>query len=270
MPETNPPGTIREEYYAIRTETVSELRKVVESLKSAPENGKNSELLAEIRKLEAELKRLKKTKRYGLVWEEKPEVFEAEAKNALPVLEEVGELAFADGSEKPQNLIIEGDNFHSLAALSYTHRGLVDVIYIDPPYNTGNKDFVYNDRYVDKEDDFRHSKWLSFMEKRLRLARDLLKETGVIFISIDDNEQAQLKMLCDEVFGEGNFVAQVIWEKKYSPQNDSKYISMMHDYLLCYAKTKISSDDRNGWVMQKLERTAEQDGRYKNPDNDPR
>lgn len=207
MPETNPPGTIREEYYAIRTETVSELRKVVESLKSAPENGKNSELLAEIRKLEAELKRLKKTKRYGLVWEEKPEAFEAEAKNALPVLEEVNELALADGSEKPQNLIIEGDNFHSLAALSYTHRGLVDVIYIDPPYNTGNKDFAYNDRYVDKEDDFRHSKWLSFMAKRLRLARDLLKESGVIFISIDDNEQAQLKMLCDEVFGEGNFIA---------------------------------------------------------------
>ncbi len=214
MPETNPPGTIREEYYAIRTETVSELRKVVESLKSAPENGKNSELLAEIRKLEAELKRLKKTKRYGLVWEEKPEMFEAEAKNALPVLEEVGELTLDDGSEKPQNLIIEGDNFHSLAALSYTHRGLVDVIYIDPPYNTGNKDFVYNDHYVDKEDDFRHSKWLSFMEKRLRLARDLLRETGVIFISIDDNEQAQLKMLCDEVFGEGNFAGTAIWYKK--------------------------------------------------------
>lgn len=163
-------------------------------------NGKNSELLAEIRKLETELKRLKKTKRYGLVWEEKPEAFETEAKNALPVLEEVGELALLSDPHKPQNLIIEGDNFHSLAALSYTHKGLVDVIYIDPPYNTGNKDFVYNDHYVDKEDYFRHSKWLSFMEKRLYLARSLMKDDGVIFVSIDENEHHHLRVLMDSIF----------------------------------------------------------------------
>ena len=101
------------------------------------------------------------------------------------------------GAEDPNHLLIEGDNLHALTALTFTHEGRVDVIYIDPPYNTGNKDFKYNDRFVDRKDAYRHSKWLSFMHKRLLIAKRLLADTGVIFISIDDNEQAQLKMLCD-------------------------------------------------------------------------
>jgi adenine-specific DNA-methyltransferase len=169
-----------------------------------------------------EIDALRKQKTYGLVWEKDKtiekfdyfinwagdktkEVFK-EA-NMFPVLKEVKSKDITTDKTDDYNILIEGDNYHSLATLNFTHNKAIDVIYIDPPYNTGNKDFKYNDHYVDKEDGYRHSKWLSFMEKRLKLARNLLKDTGVIFISIDDNEQAQLKILCDEVFGEDNFVA---------------------------------------------------------------
>ncbi|MDP2161883.1 MAG: DNA methyltransferase, partial [Flavobacterium sp.] len=165
----------------------------------------------EVEKLNAEIERLKKElkkrKKYGLVWEEKPEeVVEmckpalrsfSEGGGKLPVLKEVKNKEIITDKDKPVNLLIEGDNYHALSVLNYTHAKKVDVIYIDPPYNTGNKDFIFNDRYVDREDAYRHSKWLSFMEKRLRLAKNLLKDTGVIFISIDDNEVAQLKLLMD-------------------------------------------------------------------------
>ncbi|MEI7526798.1 MAG: site-specific DNA-methyltransferase, partial [Mariniphaga sp.] len=136
----------------------------------------------------------------------------------------------------PNHILIEGDNLHALTALSFTHEGMIDVIYIDPPYNTGNKDFKYNDSYVDKEDSYRHSKWLSFMDKRLYLAKRLLNDKGVIFISIDDNEQGQLKMICDEVFGELNFTGQIIVET--ATDNNPSQISVEHEYLLCYSKNK--------------------------------
>src|SRR5699024_3317617 len=118
-------------------------------------------------------------------------------------------------------------------------------IYIDPPYNTGNTDFVYNDKFVDGEDSWRHSKWLSFMNKRLRLARELMTDEGVIFISIDDNEQAQLKLLCDQVFGEGNFIANLIW-KSGGGKSDSTYLASKKEYALIYRKTdkaKFSKKD---------------------------
>jgi adenine-specific DNA-methyltransferase len=151
-------------------------------------------------------------KKYGLVWEDKPEDVEEQLRTKLPVLQEVKERAIindavtSSGVETPNHILIEGDNLHALTALTFTHENKIDLIYIDPPYNTGNKDFIYNDHYVDNEDAYRHSKWISFMEKRLRIAHKLLKDDGVIFISIDDNEQAQLKMLCDEVFLENNFI----------------------------------------------------------------
>ena len=119
------------------------------------------------------------------------------------------------------HILIEGDNLHALTALTFTHEGKVDVIYIDPPYNTGNKDFKYNDTFVDKEDSYRHSKWLSFMDKRLRIAKRLLSDKGVIFISIDDNENAQLKLLCDEILGEKNLISDVIWQSRKSVSNDT-------------------------------------------------
>ena len=151
------------------------------------------------------IKLLRSQKKYGLVWEDKPEDAEQRMVNEQPVLVEVPERAIlSDDAEAPNHILIEGDNLEALTALSYTHAGKIDVIYIDPPYNTGNKDFIYNDSFVDKEDGYRHSKWLTFMNKRLKIAKNLLSDKGVIFISIDDNEQAPLKMLCDEVFGNMN------------------------------------------------------------------
>ncbi len=155
------------------------------------------------------VEKLESRKKYGLIWDEDKvkEQFEKDAENALPVLKEVKGKEITDKDDtRPVNILIEGDNYHALSVLNFTHQGKVDVIYIDPPYNTGNRDFIYNDNYVDSEDEYKHSKWLSFMSKRLRLAKNLLRETGVIFISIDDNEQSQLRLLCDEVFGLNNFV----------------------------------------------------------------
>lgn len=141
------------------------------------------------------LELLNKQKKYGLVWEDKPEDVEERLRDELPVLKEVKErFISSEDPEAPNHILIEGDNLEALTALTYTHAGKIDVIYIDPPYNTGNKDFIYNDSFVDSEDSFRHSKWLSFMNKRLKLAKGLLSDKGVIFISIDDNEQAQLKL----------------------------------------------------------------------------
>src|SRR5574344_982155 len=161
------------------------------------------------------LELLNKQKKYGLVWEEKPEDVEERLRDSLPVFKEVKERAIlSDSPDAPNHILIEGDNLEALTALSYTHEGKIDVIYIDPPYNTGNKDFIYNDSYVDSEDGYLHSKWLSFMHKRLKIAKSLLSSEGVIFISIDDNEQAQLKLLCDEIFGGDKFVATIPWRKR--------------------------------------------------------
>lgn len=164
------------------------------------------------------LELLAENKPYGLVWEDKPEDVEERLREELPVLKEVPDHAIiSDNPDAPNHILIEGDNLEALTALAYTHEGKIDVIYIDPPYNTGNKDFVYNDHYVDKEDSYRHSKWLSFMSRRLKIAKQLLSDKGVIFISIDDNEQAQLKLLCDEVFGEQNFVGTYFWKRTSTP-----------------------------------------------------
>jgi adenine-specific DNA-methyltransferase len=205
----------------------------------------------------AMLELLHEQKKYGLVWEDKPEDVETQLVSELPVLTEVRERAIvSDDASAPNHILIEGDNLHALTALSYTHAGKIDVIYIDPPYNTGNKDFVFNDSYVDKEDSYRHSKWLSFMSKRLEIAKQLLSEKGVIFISIDDNEQAQLKLLCDEMFGEKNFVAQVMWHKNYASANDSKTFSSVLDYILVYRKT-------DQFLRNLLPRTEKQNHLYK-------
>lgn len=180
---------------------------------------------------------LRENKTYGLVWEDKPEDVEERLRDELPILTEVPERAIiSEDKDAPNHILIEGDNLEALATLAYTHEGKIDVIYIDPPYNTGNKDFIYNDSYVDKEDSYRHSKWLSFMSRRLKIAKKLLSDRGVIFISIDDNEQAQLKMICDEIFNEVNFIGNIIWKKADSPRMDAKIISSRHDFIVTYAK----------------------------------
>lgn len=154
-------------------------------------------------------------------------------------------------------LLIKSENYQALNTLKQKYNKKVKLIYIDPPYNTGGDGFIYMDN-------FNHSSWLCMMENRLNLAKEFLKDNGVIFISIDDNEQANLKILCDEILGSENFVANVIWEKKYSPSNDSKWLSDNHDFILIYAKNK------NIWRPILLPRTEEMNARYQNYDNDPR
>lgn len=183
---------------------------------------------------------------YGLVWEDRAEEVEERLREELPVLVEDKDLALTDGGqEAPNHILIEGDNLEALTALSYTHEGRVDVIYIDPPYNTGNKDFVYNDSFVDSEDSYRHSKWLSFMSKRLRIAKRLLSDRGVIFISIDDNEQANLKLLCDQVFGERNFRNTIYVRRRTKTlnlqfaDNGLNTLNVGAEYILVYAKEKF-------------------------------
>jgi adenine-specific DNA-methyltransferase len=180
-------------------------------------------------------------KKYGLVWEDKPEDVEEELRTKLPVLREVKEKAIINGDEHPNHIIIEGDNLHALNSLTFTHEGRIDVIYIDPPYNTGNKDFKYNDSFVDKEDSYRHSKWLSFLDKRLRIAKGLLSDKGVIFISIDDNEQAQLKLLCDSIFGEINSIGPIIQNKQNS-KNDTINVQKNHEFILIYRKALLYNE----------------------------
>lgn len=193
---------------------------------------------------------LRQHKKYGLVWEDKPEDVEERLRDELPVLREVKDKAIvSDEPDAPNHILIEGDNLEALTTLSYTHEGKIDVIYIDPPYNTGNKDFAYYDDfeddyraipYVDKEDSYRHSKWLSFMNKRLKIAKRLLSEKGVIFISCDDNEQANLKLLCDEVFVHRNFINCVSIKAKSSSGasggGEDKKLKKNIEYLLIYAK----------------------------------
>ncbi|MCK5667178.1 MAG: site-specific DNA-methyltransferase, partial [Thiotrichaceae bacterium] len=166
------------------------------------------------------------------------------------LLEPVPELSH--GETDSGNLIVQGDNLHALKALLPRYAGKVKCIYIDPPYNTGNAFEHY-------DDNLEHSIWLSLIKPRLEILRTLLSNNGSLWISIDDDEVHYLKVLCDEVFGRQNFVSNVIWEKKYSPQNDAKWLSDSHDHILVYAKNK------DIWRPNLLPRTEEMNKRYKNP-----
>ncbi len=193
--------------------------------------------------------------------------------------------------DNTQNLYIEGDNLEVLKLLREDYLGKVKMIYIDPPYNTGN-DFVYNDNFAQKSDEYVHNSgqedeegnrlvtnaesngrfhtdWLNMIYPRLKVARDLLTDDGVMFISIDDNEVENLRKVCDEVFGEDNFVSNIIWQKKFSRANDAKYFSTMHDHILCYAKNSILKNDK-GWKIGLLPRIEEIPDGYSNPDKDAR
>lgn len=185
-----------------------------------------------------ELEREVRTKKYGLVFERHKERIDVELERNLPVLTEDRKRFVGDGGEL--NFLIEGDNLAALRLLEKTHGGKIDLIYIDPPYNTGNRDFVYNDTFVDATDTFRHSKWLSFMEARLLLARKLLSERGIVFISIDDNEQAALRLLCDSIFGD-NFVATLPTIMNLKGNQDQFAFAGTHEYTVVYAKNKTKA-----------------------------
>ena len=164
-----------------------------------------------------------------------------------PGLKHTGSAVHAQSTsakDKPSHVVIKGENFHVLQALTFTHENSVDCIYIDPPYNTGG-DFTYNDQRVSKEDLFRHSKWLSFMNKRLQLAKRLLKDTGVIIVAIDDNEHAHLRLLMDQIFGEQNFISNVVWQG--GVKGNARFSGGGVDYMLIYGKNQdamIGADKR--------------------------
>jgi adenine-specific DNA-methyltransferase len=200
--------------------------------------------------------------RFGLVWERDEIDHDLSVNNDFVALDWDADLSCGDGPQ--DNLIIEGDNFDALRTLRMTHAGRVKCIYIDPPYNTGNRDFIYNDRFIDKDDNYRHSKWLEFMFRRLELAKELLTEDGVIFVSIDDNEVFHLGLLMEQVFGAANFIANVIWQKVYSPKSTAQHFSDDHEYIVCFALNKTV------WRPNPVPRSVAQDKAYKNPDKDPR
>jgi adenine-specific DNA-methyltransferase len=203
-------------------------------------------------------------KKYGLVWEDKPEEVEEQLRENLPVLKEVKEKAIINGEKHPNHILIEGDNLHALTALTFTHEGKIDVIYIDPPYNTGSKeDFVYNDHYVDKEDAFRHSKWLSFMHRRLKLAKVLLKEDGVIFCSIGDDEISQLTLLFNEIFTENNKLGVIARVAKTAGDKGS-YFAPSKDYVIAFTKNRLSLPDFKDGVDESLFKKTETEGPKKN------
>ena len=198
-------------------------------------------------------------KKYGLVFEEHRESIDETLENNLPVLVEDESLFIDNGGQ--MNFLIEGDNLASLKLLEKTHKGKIDLIYIDPPYNTGKEDFIYDDSFVDENDTVRHSKWLSFMRKRLELAKPLLSDKGVIFLSIDDNEYASLKILCDEIFGNYCFINNFMWLHGKGKKN--KQSRTLQQYILAYSK--INRDILPEWTTVRDAR-----GKFSNPDNDTR
>ena len=202
-------------------------------------------------KLILEIKRIKKRKKFGLVWDEKPEDVAELCKTQLPVLVEAEKKVIFDNHPRPTNVLIEGDNYHALSVLNYTHKGKVDFIYIDPPYNTGAKDWKYNNAFVDAQDPYRHSKWLSFMEKRLKLSRNLLRDQGIVCVTIDDYEMPRLWSLMDEIFDESNHLGTVIIRNNPKGRKTKRKVSLIHEYALFFGKSANAK-------IQKLEIAPEE------------
>ncbi|MGN0394674.1 MAG: site-specific DNA-methyltransferase [Coprococcus sp.] len=210
--------------------------KMLDFLETLKEQHKDDASLMAINQIEKELT----SKKYGLVWEEHEEEVDVKMQTHIPVFTEVEDKEIVGDPDSEQyNFLLEGDNLHSLKLLEKTHKGKIDVIYIDPPYNTGGTDFRYEDSIVGKDDGFRHSKWISFMKNRLEIAHRLMNDNGIIFISIDDNELAALIMLCDEIFGSENHVETIIWKNKYGAGAKTVGFISVHEYILCYSKNPI-------------------------------
>ena len=241
-----------------REDLLNKIKEIRAFISAAPQDENTGNLLSYLSDLEKDVN----GKKYGLVFEEHREEIDEVLDTHTPVLTEEKDLFIDNGGQ--MNFLIEGDNLASLKLLEKTHKGKIDLIYIDPPYNTMSTGFTYSDALVDNGDNYRHSKWTSFMKHRLEFARTLLSSMGCIFISIDDNEFAALKLICDEVFGWQNFVTTCMWQKIHSIKNDAKYISVNHDFIFVYAK------NIDLLKFNLLDRTDEMNSRYKNPENDPR
>ena len=188
--------------------------------------------------------------RYGLIWEEHEEAVDLQIENSIPVFIEDEKKKIIHDSSKKINFLLEGDNLHSLYLLEKTHGGRIDLILIDPPYNRGKDDFRYDDKIVDGEDAFKHSKWLSFMSRRLLQARKLLSDTGIIAVNIDEHEVAPLIILMEEIFGDENNLGTIIWNKK-NPKGDAHKISTMHEYILIFAKDYKNIKGLEGFATRK-------------------
>ena len=232
-----------------REDLLSKVKEIRNFISNAPQDENTGNLLSYLSEIEKDIN----GKKYGLVFEEHREDIDEVLETHTPVLTEEPDLFIDNGGQ--MNFLIEGDNLASLKLLEKTHQGKIDLIYIDPPYNTGGTDFRYDDTVIGKDDSFRHSKWLSFMTKRLKIAKNLLSENGIIFISIDENEQASLKMLCDELFSQDNHIETVIWKNKYGAGAKTVGFITVHEYVLCYSKppTKdLTSDlDKDGQAEYK-------------------
>ena len=220
-----------------REDLLAKIKEIRNFIAAAPQDENTGNLLSYLAELEKDVN----GKKYGLVFEEHREEIDEVLDSHTPVLTEDKDFFIDNGGQ--MNFIIEGDNLASLKLLEKTHKGKIDLIYIDPPYNTSNKDFVYDDTYIDNNDNYRHSKWVSFLVQRLKIAHSLLNKKGVIFISIDDNEQASLRLLADFVFGENNFIAEMVWQKKKGGSNDSRHVATEHEYILMYSKKKYLLDN---------------------------
>ena len=243
-----------------REDLLAKIKEIRTFISAAPQDENTSNLLSYLSELEKDVN----GKKYGLVFEEHRDEIDEVLETHTPVLTEEKGLFINNGGQ--MNFLIEGDNLASLKLLKKTHKGKIDLIYIDPPYNTGNKDFTYDDVYVDSLDNFKHSKWLSFMRSRISLAQKLLSDTGLVFISIDDNEVAQLKILCDEIFGNSNFRGQIVRATGTPTGQGNATISNEIDYVLVYARTSnaifngLPFDDESS----KIYNLIDEYGRYLN------
>ena len=234
-----------------REDLLAKIKAIRIFIATAPQDENTGNLLTYLSELEKDVN----NKKYGLVFEEHREEIDEVLDMHTPVLTEDKELFIDNGGQ--MNFLIEGDNLASLKLLEKTYKGKIDVIYIDPPYNTGNKDFIYDDHFIDGTDMFRHSKWCSFIKKRLEIAKVLLAETGVIFVSINNFEFGSLKLLCDEFWGEHNFLGNIVWESTTQPINagSAKYqLQQKTESIFCYAKNK---NKKTQFVLRKSEKKLE-------------
>ena len=214
------------------------------------------------------VKKIKQRKQYGIVWEEEKtrENLEREGIQYLPILTEIKKKRIHTDSTSPKNYLIEGDNYFALNILKYTHAGSIDLIYIDPPYNTGAKDWKYNNDYVDSEDSYRHSKWLSFMKNRLTISRELLSEEGFIACAIDHNELFTLGLLMDSIFGEHNRIGIVSVVHKPEGRNQEKFFGTSNEFLLVYASNKSKANFNNVVIDEELKErfdSEDEKGKYR-------